>query len=105
MTNDDWKCHGWEDHEIFHLETGRRMSFRAKLQWLEGADRMVRLLARQRRWIDKDGVIHEATENVKENVHALAVAEEQTAYRAGPEKRGSSFAKATADKEGTPPTA
>lgn len=50
---------GWEDHGIFHLETGRRMSFRAKLQWLEEADRMVRFLAGKRRWIDKDGVVHE----------------------------------------------
>ena len=57
---EDWKCDGWDDHEIFHLEAGRRMSFRAKLQWLEEADKMVRFLARKRRWIDKDGKIHEA---------------------------------------------
>jgi hypothetical protein len=57
--NESWKCDGWADHESFHLETGRRMSFRAKLQWLEEADKMVRFLARKRRWIDKDGVIHE----------------------------------------------
>jgi len=44
MTNEDWQCHGWDDHEIFHLETGRRMSFRSKLQWLENADRMVQFL-------------------------------------------------------------
>ncbi len=55
----NWSCAGWDDHETFHLETGRRMSFRAKLQWLEEADRMVRFLARKRRWIDKDGVVHE----------------------------------------------
>ena len=55
----DWTAAGWDDHEIFHLETGRRMSFRAKLQWLEEADKMVRFLATKRRWIDKDGVIHE----------------------------------------------
>jgi hypothetical protein len=78
VTTEDWKCNGWDDHEIFHLETGRRMSFRAKLQWLEGADRMVRFLARKRRWIDKDGVIHEATERVEEKI--LAVAEEQAGY-------------------------
>jgi hypothetical protein len=76
MTPDGWKSHGWEDHEMFFLETGRRMSFRAKLKWLEEADRMVRFLARKRRWIDKDGVIHEPT--------APAVAEEQAAYRKSP---------------------
>lgn len=59
MSSEDWKCQGWEDHETFFLETGRRMSFRAKLKWLEDADRMVRFLARKRRWIYKDGVIHE----------------------------------------------
>jgi hypothetical protein len=85
MTNESWICHGWEDHEIFHLETGRRMSFRAKLEWLEGADRMVRFLARKRRWIDKDGVIHEPTENVQKN--ARAVAEEAAVYGAGPSKK------------------
>ncbi len=51
---------GWGEHERFHLETGKRMSFRARLQWLENADRTVRFLARKRRWIDKDGIIHEA---------------------------------------------
>ena len=91
MTKEDWQCHGWDDHEIFHLETGRRMTFLAKLQWLEGADRMVRFLARKRRWIDKDGVIHEATGAVEP---LSAVAEEPVAYRAEPPKRG----------EGTPPT-
>ena len=85
MTNENWTCHGWDDHEIFHLETGRRMSFRAKLEWLEGADEMVRFLARKRRWIDKDGVIHEPTERAEEKT--LAVAEEQADYRAEPEKR------------------
>ena len=50
---------GWDAHDGFHLATGIRMSFRAKLQWLEEADRMVRFLATKRRWIDKDGVIHE----------------------------------------------
>jgi hypothetical protein len=45
--------------EGFHLATGIRMSFRAKLQWLEEADCMVRFLATKRRWIDKNGVVHE----------------------------------------------
>jgi hypothetical protein len=35
------------------------MSFRAKLEWLEQAHELVRRLNRQRRWIDKDGVVHE----------------------------------------------
>lgn len=74
MNDEDWKCHGWEDHEIFFLETGQRMSFRAKLKWLEEADRMVRFLARKRRWIDKDGVIHEAG--------PMRVAEPPAEYRA-----------------------
>lgn len=42
------------------------MSFRAKLVWLEEADRMARFLARKRRWIDKDGVIHEPLDAVAE---------------------------------------
>ena len=50
---------GWDAHVGFHLATGIRMSFRAKLQWLEEADRMMRFLATKRRWIDKEGVIHE----------------------------------------------
>ena len=62
-----WSCGGWDDHESFHLETGRRMSFRSKLQWLEEADRMVRFMARKRRWIDKDGVIHERADVVAED--------------------------------------
>jgi len=78
--DDDWQCQGWDDHEIFHLEVGRRMSFRAKLQWLEEADRMVRFLAKKRRWIDKDGVVHEP-------VAELAVAEEPDAYGQKPSSR------------------
>jgi len=56
---DDFRTAGWDEHEVFHLETGRRMSFRAKLQWLEEADRMVRFLAKRRPWIDKEGVLHQ----------------------------------------------
>lgn len=55
----NWEDSGWDARVGFHLATGVRMSFRAKLQWLEEADRMVRFLATKRRWIDKDGVIHE----------------------------------------------
>jgi hypothetical protein len=62
-----WSSSGWEDHEIFHLEAGRRMSFRAKLQWLEEADRMVRFLAGKRRWIDKDGGVHEPEDLLAES--------------------------------------
>ena len=72
-----WSSSGWDDHEIFHLETGRRMSFRAKLQWLEDADRMVRFLAGKRRWIDKDGVVHEP---------ATSLAEDAALYQANPAK-------------------
>ena len=50
---------GWDAHVRFQLTTGTRMSFRARLRWLEEADRMVRFLATKRRWIDKDGVVHE----------------------------------------------
>ena len=63
----DWSCGGWDDHESFHLETGLRMSFRARLQWLEEADRMVRFMAKKRRWVDKDGVIHEPVPAVGED--------------------------------------
>lgn len=78
--HENWSCAGWDDHEKFHLETGLRMSFRAKLQWLEEADRMVRFLAGKRRWIDKDGIVHEPT---------LGVAEEQALYRADSAKPAS----------------
>ena len=74
-TDKDWSCGGWDDHESFHLETGLRMSFRSKLQWLEEADRMVRFMAKKRRWIDKDGVIHEPG----------AVAEDAAPYPAKPD--------------------
>ena len=50
---------GWDAHVRFQLTTGTRMSFRARLRWLEEADRMVRFLATKRRWIDKNGVVHE----------------------------------------------
>jgi hypothetical protein len=61
MNSDAKNCEdaGWDVHEGFHLAAGVRMSFRAKLQWLEEADCMVRFLATKRRWIDKDGVVHE----------------------------------------------
>jgi hypothetical protein len=55
----NWEGSGWDAHVGFHLATGIRMSFRAKLQWLEEADRMVCFLATKRRWIDKDGMVHE----------------------------------------------
>lgn len=55
----DWQGHGWDDHERAFLEAGQTMSFRAKLQWLEDMDALLRRLSRQRRWMDKDGVIHE----------------------------------------------
>lgn len=58
---ENWMGNGWGDHDAFALEVGQRMSFRAKLQWLEDAHEMVNHLNRQRRWIDKDGVIHEPT--------------------------------------------
>ncbi|MEO5961099.1 MAG: hypothetical protein ABIZ49_04065 [Opitutaceae bacterium] len=77
-TDENWQCHGWKDHEIFHLEISRRMSFRAKLLWLEEADRVLRFLAQRRRWIDKDGVVHEPAGD-------LAVAEEQASYLPRPE--------------------
>ena len=56
---EDWNGNGWDDHESFSLEVGQRMTFRAKLQWLEDASELVRRLSQQRRWIDKDGVVHE----------------------------------------------
>lgn len=49
------------------------MSFRARLEWLVEADKQVRFLAGKRRWIDKDGVVHEPS---------LILAEEPAAYRA-----------------------
>ncbi len=63
----DWQAHGWDDHEQAFLETGRRMSFRAKLQWLEDAHALARRLAKQRRWMDADGAIHEPTGSVAED--------------------------------------
>jgi len=74
--DEGWVCGGWDDHESFHLETGRRMSFRARLAWLEEADRMVRFMGKKRRWIDKDGVVHEPA--------AAVVAEDAARY---PEKK------------------
>jgi hypothetical protein len=62
---EDWQGHGWDDHERSLLEAGRRMSFRAKLQWLEDAHALAKRLARQRRWMGEDGVIRErSTEQV-----------------------------------------
>ena len=46
---------------LISMEVGQRMSFRAKLQWLEDAHELVKRLNRQRRWIDKDGIVHEPT--------------------------------------------
>jgi len=103
MTNEDWQCHGWDDHEIFHLETGRRMSFRSKLQWLENADRMVQFLARRRRWIDKDGVIHEPTGVESE---PAAVAEKQADYLAANPAAGHAGPPASDQRDqGNPPAA
>ena len=55
--NTDWKCNGWDDHTITLLEVGKKMSFRAKMQWLEESHRFVRRIAAKRPMIDKNGVI------------------------------------------------
>jgi hypothetical protein len=57
----DWQANGWEDHDRFRLEVARRMTFRAKLQWLEDAHALLRRLEQTRPWIDQSGVIHEPT--------------------------------------------
>jgi hypothetical protein len=51
----DWQCQGWEDHEIFLLETGLRMTFRARLEWLEQMHRLGGFLATKRPYLDRDG--------------------------------------------------
>ena len=58
------------------------MSFRERLQWLQGADRMAAWLETQRAWIDKDGVIHEPAASL------LRVAEEQACYPTPQESEG-----------------
>lgn len=64
MNSDSWRGFGHDAHERALLEAGKRMSFRAKLQWLEDMHAMLRRLNKDRRWIDTDGVIHEPTPNV-----------------------------------------
>lgn len=61
VTQNDWRCHGWADHERTQLLAGAAMTFRERLLWLQEADRMVRFMETKRRWIDKDGVVHERT--------------------------------------------
>lgn len=58
---EDWKCHGWEDHERGQLLSGDALTFRERLEWLEQMDGFVERLESQRPWIDKDGVYHEKT--------------------------------------------
>lgn len=53
---EDWKCHGWEDHERGQLLSGDALTFRERLEWLEQMDGFVERLESQRPWIDKDGV-------------------------------------------------
>lgn len=79
--SNDWKCHGWEDHERGQLLSGDALSFRDRLKWLEGADRMAAWLETKRAWIDKDGVIHRAKPELK-------VAEEQANHSATESGKG-----------------
>lgn len=60
VSETDWSCGGWEDHERGQLLAGAGMSFRERLLWLQDADRLAAALEVRRPWIDDDGQIHAA---------------------------------------------
>jgi hypothetical protein len=95
--NEDWQCHGWDDHESFMLETGRRMPLRNRLLWLEGMHEMVLRMSLKRPMIYPDGTVLYPPDWKGPRLEDEAPAEGQTAYNTGTparDKRG----------EGTPPT-
>ncbi len=89
MTNEDWQCHGWDDHESFMLETGKRMPLRNRLLWLEGMHEMVLRLSLKRPMMYPDGTVLYPPDwkGPRFEDNELAVAEEPARYKAGPEKR------------------
>jgi len=83
--NEDWQCQGWDDHESFMLETGKRMPLRNRLLWLEGMHEMVLRLSLKRPMMYPDGsVLYPPDWNGPcFEDHILAVAEEPAPFRAG----------------------
>ncbi len=86
--NEDWKCNGWDDHESFMLETGKRMPLRNRLLWLEEMHEMVLRLSLKRPMMYPDGTVLYPPDwkGPRLEDSERAVAEEQAAYRMEPQK-------------------
>ncbi len=55
--NDDWMCHGWDDHIIGQLEHGRSLTFRQRLEWLEEMSEMLARLRRNPDWARRNAIV------------------------------------------------
>ena len=75
-TNEDWRCHGWADHQRGRFDATLGTTLGERLEWLEETMEFVRLLAAA-------PVVPapEWARRASEDTLALAVAEAQAGYR------------------------
>lgn len=55
--NDNWQCHGWDDHVRGQLEHGRSLTLRQKLEWLEEMSEMVARLRQNPEWRRRNAAV------------------------------------------------